>query len=65
MAAITVADVDAAIANVLKNQKYRLGDTEYTFPDLDKLRLMRSELIAEERSASNRVVQKVRFQGAS
>lgn len=65
MAAITVADVEAAIATVLKNQKYRLGDAEYTFADLDKLRHLRADLLAESRGDNHRLVQKVRFQGAS
>lgn len=64
MAALTVAAVEAAIETVLKNQKYRLGDAEYTFADLDKLRSLRSDLIAEERAAGNGLVQKVRFQEA-
>jgi hypothetical protein len=53
MAALTITEVETAIQTVLKHQKYRLLDREYTFANLDELRKLRQELLGESVAASS------------
>ena len=57
---LTVTEIDDAIRIVLKHQRYRLMDRDYTFADLSDLMEMRNVLLNEER-ASGYLYQPVRF----
>ena len=58
---LTVTEVDTAIRTVLKYQRYRLMDRDYTFADLEDLMEMRDKLLAAERCEGN-LFMPVRFQ---
>lgn len=47
---LTVAELDAAIRAVLKKQRYRLMDRDWTFADLEDLIELRDRVIGEERA---------------
>jgi len=63
--ALTVAQIDDAIAVVLKHQKYTLLDRMYEFADLGKLRTLRKEIQSEEHAVNNRQWNVVRRQAVS
>lgn len=52
---LSVSEIDGAIRQVLTGQSYTLPDgTSVTRADLDKLRVMRQELLAEQQAASRK-----------
>ena len=60
--ALTVAQVDAAIAAVLDGgQSYTIGDRTYNRADLATLEKMRKDADAIERGTSRGIFQRVRF----
>ena len=62
--ALTVVQIDAAISAVNSaGQSYKIGDREYRRGDLDVLRQMRKDAIANERLSNKTIFQRVRFGG--
>jgi len=61
---LTVTEVETAIRVVMKHQRYRMMDRDFTFADLEDLLLMRDKLLAEER-VSNGVIHVARFNAAT
>ena len=59
--ALTVAQLDTAIAVVLKHQKYTLLDREWTFADLGELRALRKDIIAETATTNTSQFRVARF----
>ena len=62
---LTLEQVDAAIATVLKQQKYKLGDREFTFANLQELRDLRNDMKAEAAQAAGGLFMKVRFKAVT
>ncbi len=60
--ALTVAQIDAAILAVnIAGQEYTIGDRTFRRPDLEELAELRKIAVANARSASGGIFQRVRF----
>jgi len=57
--------VDEAIAAVLQQQSFTLMGTEVTLADLDQLRKLRQQLIAEKNMEDGALFSPVRFNACS
>lgn len=59
---LSLAEIDAAIRDIMETgQEVVIGDREYKAADLDKLRKLRNEVAAAERSQQGTMFKRVTF----